>query len=130
MLTGSQIVNGLGKFFKKHLTGSGIIEKRSNDCTVIIPLSYKVKPENDALDDVISCDTHDEMGTITVEISITTYDNKIRVNIFNGDLTIDHKTYNIALFNDYETECIKILNYSKKKIINKFPQYDFQFDSL
>ena len=84
----------------------------------------------DALDDGISDDTPDEMGTITVQICIKIYDNKIGVNIFNGDLIIDHKSYPVASFDDYETECIKVLNYTKKRIIKYYPQYDFQFDSL
>ena len=130
MLKGSQIVNRLGKYLKNHLTDSGIINIGSNTCTVIIPLSYTVKSDKDALDDGISKDTPDEMGTITVEICIKTYDNKIAVSIFNGDLTIENKAYTIASFDDYETECEKILNHSKKRISKNYPQYDFQFDSL
>ena len=130
MFKGSQIVNELGKYIKKHLTGSGNIKKEPNICNVTIPLLYTVKPDKDALDDGISDDTPDEMGTITVQICIKTYDNKIGVNIFNGDLTIDHKSYPVASFDDYETECIKVLNYTKKRIIKYYPQYDFQFDSL
>ena len=130
MLKGSHIVNELGKYIKKHLAGSGNIKKEPNICNVTIPLLYTVKPDKDALDDCISKDIPDEMGTIIVEISITTYSDKIRVNIYNGDLTIDHNTYPIALFDDYETECIKVLNHTKKRIIKYYPQYDFQFDSL
>ncbi len=130
MLKGSQIVNGLGKYLKKQLTGSGIIKNGPNICTVTIPLSYTVKSDIDALDDGISKDTSDEMGTITVQICIKTYDNKIAVSIFNGDFTIDHKTYPIASFDDYETECVKVLNHSKMRIIKTYPQYDFQFESL
>ena len=130
MLKGSHIVNELGKYFKKHLTGSGTIKNESNLCTVKIPLLYTVKPDKEALDDCISKDIPDEMGTIIVEISITTYSDKIRVNIFNGDLTIDHNTYAIASFDDYETECKKVLNHSKKRISKNNPQYDFQFESL
>lgn len=127
MLKGGQIVNGLGRYFKKHLTGSGIIKKGSNICTVIIPVLYTEKPDEDALDDGISKDIPDEMGTITVRIDIKNYDNRIFVNIFNGDLTIDHKTYTEASFEDYEKECEKILNHSKKRISKYYPQYDFQF---
>lgn len=129
MLKGSHIVNELGKYFKKHLTGSGTIKNESNLCTVTIPLLYTVKSDKDALDDGISDDTPDEMGTITVQICIKTYDNIIGVSIFNGDLTIDHKSYPVASFDDYETECKKILNHSKKKICSKYPLYDFQFES-
>ena len=129
MLKGSQIVNRLGKYLKTHLTGSGTIKNEPNLCTVIIPLLYTLKSDKDALDDSISENGPDEMGTITVELSITTYADKISVSIYNGDLTIDHKTYPIASFADYETECIKVLNYSKKRISRYYPQYDFQFES-
>ena len=130
MLKGSQIVNRLGKYLKNHLTGSGTIKNEPNICTVNIPLLYTVKPDKDALDDGISKETPDEMGTITVQICIKTYANKIAVSIFNGDLTIDDRAYAIALFEDYETECKKVLNHSKKRISSKYPQYDFQFVSL
>ena len=130
MLKGSQIVNGLGKYLKKHLTGSGNIKRKPNSCTVIIPLLYTVKSDKDALNDGISEDAPDEMGTITVEINIATYADKVRVNIYNGDLTIDHKTYTIASFDDYETECIKVLNHSQKKISKTYPQYDFRFERM
>lgn len=129
MLQGSQIVNRLGKYLKNHLTGSGTIKNESNVCTVNIPLSYTVKIDKDAFDDGISKDTPDEMGTITVQIYIKTYDNKIAVSIFNGDLTIDYKTYTVASFEDYEKQCVKILNTVKKRISKKYPQYDFSFDS-
>lgn len=45
-------------------------------------------------------------------------------------ITIDHKTYTIASFDDYETECTIVLDNSKKRISKKYPQYDFQFYSL
>ena len=79
MLQGSQIVNRLGKYLENHLTGSGTIKNESNVCTVNIPLSYTVKPDKDAFDDGISKDTPDEMGTITVQIYIKTYDKKLRL---------------------------------------------------
>ena len=127
MLNGGQIVNRLGKYLKNHLTGSGSIKNGSNTCTVTIPLLYTEKPDNDALDDGISKDTPDKTGTITFQICIKTYDNKIAVSIFKGDLTIDHKSYPVVSFEDYETKCIEILNYTKKRISKKFPHYDFQF---
>ena len=95
-----------------------------------IPLLYTVKSDIEALDDGISKDTPDEAEKITVEFSITTYSNLIRVNIFNGDITIDHKTYPIASFDDYVTGCEKVLNHSKMRIRKNYPQYDFQFDGL
>ena len=130
MPIGSQIVNGLGKFLKKHLTGSGTVEKDSNTCTVYIPISYTVKTNKDSLDDCVSKDTPDEMGTITVQICIKAYGDKIAVSIFNGDLTIGYKTYTIASFDDNKTGCEKVLNTVKKRIGSTYPQYDFKFDSL
>ena len=127
MLKGSQIVNALGRYLKRNLTGSGVIEKSPNACTVFIPLSYKLKPDKDALDNGISKDTLDEIGTITIQICITTYDNRIGVSILNGDLTLDHKSYTIASFDDYETECKVVVNNAKKRINKYYPQYDFQF---
>ena len=127
MLKGGQLVNGLGKYLKKHLTGSGIIKKGSNICIVIIPLLYTEKSDKDTLDDGISKDTPDEMKTITVQIHIKNYDNRIAVTIFNGDLTIDHKSYTEASFDDYETECEKIRNKIVKRISKFYPQYVFQF---
>lgn len=127
MFKGGQIINGLGKYIKNHLTGSGIIKKESNICKVIIPLLYTEKPDKDVLDDGISKDTPDEVGTITVQIHIKNYDNRIAVTIFNGDLTIDHKSYTEVSFDDYETECEKILNNIKKRICKYYPQYVFQF---
>lgn len=130
MAQGSQIVNRLGRYFKKHLTGSGTINNESNVCTVSIPLSYTVKPDKDTLDDGVNKDTPDEIGTITVQVRITTYNNAIVVSIINGDLYIDQKKYSIASFDDYEKQCEKILNNTKKRISKKYQQYDFQFDSL
>ena len=127
MLKGGQIVNGLGKYLKNHLTGSGNIKNGSNTCTVTIPLMYTEKPYQDTLDDGISKDTTDKTGTITFQVCIKTYDNKIAVSIFKGDLTLDLKSYPVGSFENYETKCIEILNYTKKRISKKFPQYDFQF---
>lgn len=130
MLQGSQIVNRLGKYLNKHIAGSGSIENRSNTCIVSIPILYTVIPDNDALQDGNSQDVPNETGTLTVHIYIKTYDNRIAISILNGDINIDFKTYTIASFDDYETQCLRVLNNSKTKICRKYPQYDFQFDSL
>ncbi len=65
-------VNRVGKFLYKHLDGAYKYEKSSNMYDVYVTLLYQLKPEcGGAVNDV---------QEMTINISITTYQNKVRIN--------------------------------------------------
>lgn len=65
-------VNRVGKYLKKHLDGAFKYEQHANECDVYVTLLYQLKPE---LGGEVN-DVHE----MTIDINITTYQNKLRVN--------------------------------------------------
>ena len=65
-------VNRAGKFLYKHLDGAYKYEKSSNMYDVYVTLLYQLKPE-------CSSEVND-VQEMTININITTYQNKIRIN--------------------------------------------------
>lgn len=65
-------VNRVGKYLYKHLDGAYKYEKSSNMYDVYVTLLYQLKPE---------CGGEvNDVQEMTININITTYQNKIRIN--------------------------------------------------
>lgn len=68
----SQRVNGIGKYLKNHLDGAFKMTKDRNTCDVYVTLLYVLKEEYGG--------DENDVQEMTINISITTYRDKIRVN--------------------------------------------------
>lgn len=77
IMPASQQVNRLGKYLYKHLEGAFEFKKSGNTFDVYSTLLYQLHPEYyDTDEDVIGHDVQ----IMTININITTYQNKIRVD--------------------------------------------------
>lgn len=93
-------VNKIGKYLYNHLDGAYRYKTSANNCDVYFILLYQ---------------DGDEVEEMHINLNITTYQNKIRVNVI--EVTPEEKTLGYAC---YEPELIQIdLELAKQKIFNK-----------
>lgn len=96
------IVNKVGKYLKKHIDGAYKIKFSSMTCEVYMRMYYQVEGDPD---------TFNEMD---FEISVTSYQNKIRVNI--TEITAMEKTIGQIILKDEELSDLKL---AQKRIISE-----------
>ena len=105
-LPASLQVNRIGKYIYKHLDGAYKLEKSENMNDIYVTLLYELKPEyGGEVNDVREMD---------ININVTTYQNKIRVNtirmdelektlgmdVYKPEELIDlHKAFDIIMWN-------------------------------
>lgn len=91
----AQLVNRIGKYFYKHMDGAFKMEKTANMCDVYTVILYSMpielikqyKLENSPYADV---------NELTLNINITTYQNKVRVNLI--EVTPEERTLGFDVF--------------------------------
>lgn len=86
--TGSALVNKIGQYLYKHLDGAFKYKKDRNTYDVYVTLLYELKEEYGG--------TKNDVQEMTINISITTYQNKIRVNTI--EVTPQARTLGFDLF--------------------------------
>lgn len=80
-------VNRVGKYLYKHLDGAYKYDQHANECDVYVTLLYEVKEEYGG--------TPNDVQEMTININITTYSNKLRVNTL--ELTPENRTLGFDL---------------------------------
>lgn len=120
---GSQ-VNKVGKYLFEHIDSSYKFEKSPNMYDVYITVFYqvpadeRVKPEDE------------DLKEMHIDINITTYQNKLRVNVIEDDeneMTIGHFTVTDEQLRDIESAKDLIYNQVIKKVSKAYQDYDFVF---
>jgi len=113
-----QLVNKIGKYLYRRIDGSYKIQFSVNTCDVYMFMYYQA--------------TGDEMKQMNFDISITTYQNKIRINITEittlektiGQVIYKPETYTEMSENDF---LAKVLNDVINKIQKEYEEYEFVF---
>jgi hypothetical protein len=124
-----QLVNKLGKFMYKHLDGAFKIENTANMCDVYVTVLYAIPREIIELYKIYD-PKYSDVNEMTIDINITTYQNKIRVDTI--EKTPEEKTLGFDLF---PPEKLLDLNkalelvYSKvcRRIEKEFDDFEFLF---
>lgn len=109
-------VNRVGKFLYKNLDGADAIKFKSQMCEVYVTMYYQVPEEPDTFDE------------LTFIISLTTYADKLRINITEDTSmqeTILHKTYIEDQLGDLHKINEDILSKMRKAVSKKYAEYDF-----
>ena len=125
----AQLVNKLGKFMYKHLDGAFKIENTANMCDVYVTVLYAIPREIIELYKIYD-PKYSDVNEMTIDINITTYQNKIRVDTI--EKTPEEKTLGFDLF---PPEKLLDLNkalelvYSKvcRRIEKEFDDFEFLF---
>ena len=126
-LQAGQQVNRVGKYLYKHLDSSQDIEYSPNTCDVYIGLLYQRKKMDQ---DWTKPDEYNDMHEMRINLSITTYQNKIRVNIIEitpREKTIGYDLYQPDEFLDIQKACNKIYERVCKRLSKEFQDYEFIF---
>lgn len=127
MIPANKKVNILGKYLYKHLDGAFKYTTTSNTCDVYFTLLYQLRPE-----DQLPSNTPEEndVHELTIDLSITTYQNKIRVNILEVtamEKTIGCDVYDPEITKDLKSAMDLIYSRTVKRVSRAFKDYDFLF---
>ena len=116
-LQAGQIVNKVGKYLYNHLDGAFRFSKSSNMCDVYFLLLYQAEGD-------------DEVHEMHIDINVTTYQNKIRVNIIEvtpEERTLGYNCYEPHVFDDLEAGKDRIYKTIVRKVSKAYEDYDFLF---
>ena len=127
MIQPNQAVNKIGKYLYDHLDGAYDFKRSGNTFDVYTVVLYQIPKyrQNPKDGDEIN-DVHE----MIVNISITTYQNKIRVDAI--EVTPDARTLGYDIFEpniitDLENAKRKILGRVAKRISKAYKDFDFLF---
>ena len=120
--TGSALVNKIGSYIYKHLDGAFKYSKDRNTYDVYVTLLYELKEEYGGI--------KNDVQEMTINISITTYQNKIRVNTI--EVTPQARTLGFDLFKiedmyDMELAMSIIKHKVNRRIQRAYEHYNILF---
>lgn len=122
------LVNKLGEYLYKELDSAYKFNKSSNLYEVYLEAYYQVPHYGDHPQDKIKYD--DEIKTMKLLISITYYDEKIRINLIElgqYEPTVAHKTYKIKELGTLSNAKRTVDKLIKDSLTKYFKDYEFIF---
>lgn len=125
-MQGGQYVNKVGRYLYEHLDGAFKVDKSPNMYDIWLTLLYQIPSEyltESEKDDV-------DVQELTINLNVTTYDDKLRINIIVEDeyeKTIGTKTFSFAKIDNLEWLRLEILKFIRKKLEKEYGDYDFYF---
>ena len=125
-LQSGQQVNKVGQYLYKHIDGAYKIENTANTCDVYFILLYQLPLE----DRRTNHPEDEEMYEMHINLSITTYQNKIRVNVLEvspDERTLGCYTFSPAVVENLENAKKLILDKVVKRVSKVYEDYDFVF---
>lgn len=123
-----QQVNSIGKFLYKNIDSAYNFRKSTQQFDLYIIVLYEVP--KDIIDGYNLDESYDELYEMKININLTTYQNKLRINFIELDpeeATIGHKTYNLDRYKDYYELRDNIVNYLLACLDKRYEGYDFIF---
>jgi len=122
----SQLVNSVGKYMYKHIDSANKLTFYPNMCDVYFTIYYQVPGEIIQKYNV----PDDELHEMQVDVNITTYQNKIRVNITEVDAlerTLGSVIVKPVDFPDVAKLSTHIYTEICKKVAKAYEDYEFVF---
>lgn len=121
-----QQVNKIGQYLYKHIDGALDIKKSGNMCDVYFMILYQIPK----LQRRFGHPEDREMHEMHINLNITTYQNKIRVNVI--EISPEEKTLGCYVFSpevmdDLENAKKLILDKVVKRVSKVYEDYDFLF---
>lgn len=127
MLQANQIVNKVGKYLYRGIDGREKIKFTGNTCDVYITVYYQIPANKQNPAD--GSDVND-LHEMLINISITTYQNKIRVNtiaVTPQEQTLGYDLYYPEEVQNVGVACEKIYKKVCARIAKAFKDFDFLF---
>lgn len=126
-LQAGQQVNRIGKYLYKNVDGAFKYKTSSNICDVYFTLLYQI-PYLERIPGKGS--EYNDVHEMTIDLNITTYQNKVRVNIIEMDpneRTIGYDVYSSDKLVNLDEAKQLILSKVIKKVSKAYQDYDFIF---
>lgn len=126
-LQAGQQVNRIGKYLYKNLDGAFKYKTSSNTCDVYFTLLYQI-PYLQRIPG--KGKQYNDVHEMVIDLNVTTYQNKVRVNIVEMDpneRTLGYDVYLPEKLEDLESAKKTILNKVIKKVSKAYENYDFLF---
>ena len=128
LIPAGQQVNRLGKYLYRHLDGAFKMKKSPNMCDVYVTLLYAI-PVNLVKQYRLN-EEQSKVNEMTLDLNITTYQNKVRVNII--ELTPEERTLGFDVFTpeqlqDPNTALKLVYNKVKQRVSKAYEDWDFLF---
>lgn len=126
-LSANQQVNRIGRYLYNNIDGAFKYKKSSNTFDVYFTLLYQLPLH---MQDESKGQEYNDVHEITVDINITTYQNKVRVNTIEltpMQRTLGYDLYEPSILEDLESAKRKIFNKVCKKIYKAYSEYEFLF---
>lgn len=127
MLSANKLVNILGKYMYKNIDGAYKFVTSSNMCDVYFTLLYQLRVEDHL---PTNAPEENDVHEMTIDINITTYQNKIRVNII--EMTPEQRTLGHDVFTPDQVVDVKkakdlIYNRIVKRVTKAYRDFNFLF---
>lgn len=127
MLQANQLVNLIRKYLYKGIDGAYKYVQGANMCDVFMVVYFQapIIP-----DDPSKPITYGDVNEMTLDINITTYQNKIRVNVIEltpQERTIGHKVYAPEEMQDMKVARYTVLQQIIKQLYKAYNRYEFIF---
>ena len=120
---GGQAVNIIGRYLFKHIDGAYNYKKGANTYDIYFTILYQLKEEYRTEND------HD-MHEMNINISITTYSDKLRMNIIEispREKTLGFNTFALTKFDDLQSGYELVMKTVQKRLQKEYEDYDFIF---
>lgn len=128
-LNPTKLVNTVGKSISKKLLGTLRKRKESNECIVDCTILYQI-PKEVSHRYMLPKEVRDNVGEMDVQISVTTYSNKIRVNMVQltpKQKTMGCKTFKVDTFNNVQQGMKAVMTFIGKCVEREYPEYEVLF---
>ena len=130
-----QIINSLGKYLFKSLDGAIDFNKKSNEFELNTLVLYEI-PKEVIKTYNLNEDEYGELYEAELQISLTSYDTKLRMNIYcirPENLVLGHMTLDVSRYEDMDNTQFfklveeKLLAYIRKRLEAVFGGFEFIF---
>lgn len=126
-LQAGQQVNRVGKYLYKNLDGAYKINYSQNTCDVYVTLLYQIPYMNQIPG---KGKEYNDVKEMTLNLNITTYQNKLRINIIEMDeneQTLGHNVYSPEQLENLSQAKELIFKNVVKHVSKAYKDYDFLF---
>lgn len=121
----NKLINQIGRYLYNHIDGALSYKTSANHSTIEMMVLYQRKPE-----DRIGDAKEDDMHEMHLELDLTTYSDKIRLNIIRLDeneKTLGSYTIRIEQPVDYAEVQNQVMSKVRKSLIKEYGMFEFIF---
>lgn len=121
----NKLINQIGKYLYNHIDGALSYKTSANHATVEMMILYQRK-----LEDRTENQNEDDMHEMHLELDLTTYSDKIRLNIIRLDKsekTLGSYTIRVDQPIDYTEVQNQVMSKVRKSLIKEYNMFEFIF---